>query len=206
LSAREAERTRSEERAIDVRLARNLGIEADRGKDEDGIQIVLPAFYAGDTHSVLLDVVAEGAGPIAEVTARYKDLIQLQNTVAGASLALSRSEAAPGPLETSVLKDYLDFLVSEALRDSSTAVGRSDLLRAERRLEETHGILSGLTVALPALHRDGDVHRDLDLLCRYQMLVSRIPVMLPGDPNALRNLHDSLLYASALKRLWHPLS
>jgi protein TonB len=33
LSARESERVRAEERALDLRLAKNLGIEADRGKD-----------------------------------------------------------------------------------------------------------------------------------------------------------------------------
>ncbi|HEY7817882.1 MAG TPA: TonB family protein, partial [Vicinamibacteria bacterium] len=101
LDARASEQVRNQERAIDLRLARNLGIEADRGRDEDGIQIVVPAFYAGDAHSILLDVVADGPGPIVEVEARYKDLVRLENTVARAGLALFRSEEPSGALETS---------------------------------------------------------------------------------------------------------
>ncbi len=126
LNARESERVRTEERAVDLRLARNLGIEADRGKDEDGIQIVIPAFYAGDAHSILLDVVADGPGPIAEVTARYKDLIRLENTVSRASLALPRSEAAPGSLETSVENEYRELRVADALRTASRAMERGE--------------------------------------------------------------------------------
>jgi TonB family protein len=201
LSERETERTRSEEKAIDARLSKNLGIEADRGKDEDGIQIVIPAFYAGDMHSILLDVVASGPGPIAEVTARYKDLIQLQNTVARASLALTRSEAAAGPLETSVLKDYLDYRVSETLSDASAALRRRSAERARVDLEETRSLLSGLTVLVPTLSEDRDVSRDMALLDRYEELVAE-----RTSPNAIHDLYDSLLYASSLKRLWHPLS
>ena len=110
LNERQAERVREAEKSIDLRLSRNLGIEADRGEDEDGIQIVIPSFYAGDAHTILLDVVAARPGPIAEVTVRYKDLAELRNTVARASLALPRSTSIDidninrGPLETNVLK------------------------------------------------------------------------------------------------------
>ena len=58
----QAERVREAEQAIDSRLARTLGIEADRGEDEDGIQIVIPNFYAGDSHVILLDLVADQPG------------------------------------------------------------------------------------------------------------------------------------------------
>ncbi len=201
LNVRETERTRAEERSIDRRLARNLGIEADRGKDEDGIQIVIPAFYAGDTHSILLDVVAPGPGPIAEVTARYKDLVQLENTVARASLALPRSEEAAGPLETSVLKDYLDYRVSKALGDASEALRYKNVAQAGRSLENTRGLLAGLSVAVPALTHDRDVERDIGLLDRYHDFLAR-----PVQPNSIQNLYDSLLYASSLMRLWQPVS
>ena len=87
-----AERVREAEVAIDRRLARNLGIAADRGEDEEGIQIVIPNFYAGDDHVILLDLVAEGPGPLAEVTLRYKDVINQQNAVARASLQPCRRE------------------------------------------------------------------------------------------------------------------
>jgi protein TonB len=176
LSARESERVRAEERAIDLRLARNLGIEADRGKDEDGIQIVIPAFYAGDAHSILLDVVADGPGPIAAVTARYKDLVHLDNTVARASLGLVRSDAAPGPLETSVENDYRELRVSDALRAASEAIARGETGTA------SHGLRNAMAFAL---------ERDRALLEEYLKLFPQLPPSY---------LSDSLLYASALKR------
>jgi hypothetical protein len=176
LTARESERVRAEERSIDLRLARNLGIEADRGKDEDGIQIVIPAFYASDAHSILLDVVAEGPGPIAEVTARYKDLVRLENTVASASLALTRRETAPGPLETSVDNDHRELLVALALRSAAEALERGETGTASLRLQNAM-----------AFARE----RDRSMLQEYLRFLPQLPSSY---------LRDSLLYASALKR------
>ncbi|HEY7698129.1 MAG TPA: TonB family protein, partial [Vicinamibacteria bacterium] len=176
LSARESERVRAEERSIDLRLARNLGIEADRGKDEDGVQIVIPAFYAGDAHSILLDVVAEGPGPIAEVTARYKDLVQLGNTVARASLALPRSEDEPGPLQTTVENDYQEFRVAQALRAAADAVGRGDTGTASATLRRARAFA---------------LERDRSMLDDYLRFLPQLPASY---------LRDSLRYASALKQ------
>jgi TonB family protein len=176
LDGRESEQVRAEERAVDLRLARNLGIEADRGKDEDGIQIVIPAFYAGDAHSILLDVVADGPGPIAEVTARYKDLIRLENTVSRASLRLSRTDSLPGPLETSIENDYRQLRVAEALHSASEAMERGAAGTASMALQ------NAATFA-PEL--------DVEMIEAYLHLLPQ----LPAD-----YLRDSLLYASALKR------
>ena len=102
-----AERVREAEVAIDRRLARNLGIQADRGEDEEGIQIVIPNFYAGDSHTILLDVVAENPGPLADVTLRYKDVVHLRNGVARANLTLQDGPPAAGPLELNVLTNLV---------------------------------------------------------------------------------------------------
>ncbi|MBW2704410.1 MAG: VWA domain-containing protein, partial [Deltaproteobacteria bacterium] len=88
LDAVRTERVRESEHAIDQRVANTLGIKADRGDDEDGIQIVIPAYYAGDDHVVLLDVMVPGPGKVADVRLRYKDLVRLRNSVASASLDL----------------------------------------------------------------------------------------------------------------------
>jgi protein TonB len=176
LSARESARVRAEERAVDLRLARNLGIEADRGKDEDGIQIVIPAFYAGDAHSILLDVVAEGPGPIAEVTARYKDLVQLENTVSRASIALARSDAASGPLEIGVENDYRELRVAYALQAASEAMDRGDEASAAQTLQKAKALALG---------------RDRSMLEEYLRFLPQLPASY---------LRDSLLYASTLKR------
>ncbi len=63
LDAQSAQKVREAERHIDLRMARNLGVAADRGDDEAGIQIVIPAYYADDAHIILLDVVAPGPRP-----------------------------------------------------------------------------------------------------------------------------------------------
>jgi protein TonB len=190
LSERAASRVRAEERSIDRRLQRNLGLEADRGRDEDGIQIVVPTFYAGDAHSILLDVVAEGPGPIVEVTARYKDLVQLDNTVARASLSLPRSEAAPGPLQASVVKDYLGFRLSEALESAGESLDSGDRSGALACLEATRALLREVG------SRDADLERDVALLDGYIAWLPRL-----STPDEERYLASSLLYASALKRL-----
>jgi TonB family protein len=190
LSARAAARVRAEERSIDLRLSRNLGIEADRGRDEDGIQIVIPTFYAGDAHSILLDVVADGPGPIAEVTARYKDLVQLDNTVARANLSLPRSETAPGPLEATVAKDYLGFRVSEALRAAAESLDQGDPARSIRCLEAVRSLLARVGPS------DSDLRRDVALLDGYLEWVPRF-----SAPRERDYLVSSLLYASSLKRL-----
>src|SRR6185369_2748520 len=99
LDEAQAQRVREAERSVDLRLSRNLGIESDRGEDEDGIQVVVPVFRAGDAHVILLDVVAPGPGAVADVSVRYKDLVFLRNGVARASLTLPAGAPAAGPLE-----------------------------------------------------------------------------------------------------------
>jgi TonB family protein len=192
LSAKAVEQTREAERAIDLRLARNLGIEADRGEDEDGIQIVIPSFYSGDAHTFLLDVVVPGPGPVAEVTARYKDLAELENTVARASLALTDAELLPGPLETSVVEDYLSFEVSRVLADAADALGAREPTRASTLLRSLRGRLSEAQQEMPRL--SGDI----------AMLDEYLSCLSSPNPRLQAYLLDSLRFASALKRLSPP--
>jgi hypothetical protein len=44
------------------------------------MQIVIPSFFTGDSHVILLDVVVAGPGPVADVTLRYKDLVSCATT------------------------------------------------------------------------------------------------------------------------------
>ncbi len=190
LSERQADRAREAEKSIDLRLSRNLGIEADRGEDEDGIQIIIPSFYAGDSHTILLDVVATRPGAIAEVTARYKDLSELRNTVAKASLSLSRSEAAPGPLETNVLKNYLSFRLSQELESAADELDRGDRDAAVKRLRDARHLLVGL-----GFGNDQELARDIAMLSEYVGVLSS-----SLEPALIAYLADSLRYAGASKR------
>ena len=199
LSERRAERVREAEKSIDLRLSRNLGIEADRGEDEDGIQIVIPSFYAGDSHTILLDVVAARPGSIVEVTARYKDLAELRNTVARASLALPRSTSLNtddsgntnrGPLETNVFKNYLAFHLSEVLEGAADKLELGDRSGAIDELDEVRRVLAGLPFG-----SDGEIARDVAMLSQYISILSS-----SVEPALIAYLADSLRYASASKR------
>jgi hypothetical protein len=194
LDAGSAERVREAENAIDQRLARSLGIEADRGEDEDGIQIVIPAFYAEDTHVILLDVVTEGAGPLAEVSVRYKDLVHLRNGVARASLDLERGERAPGPLQRNVLKNLLAFELSRALADAGTLLWSGDGAAAAARLDGFVGVVQGLRAEVPGFDADPEILADLELLSGYLAAIEGA-----GGTVAPTTIADSLLYASRRK-------
>ncbi len=164
LDAAASQRVRDAEQSIDRRLARNLGIQADRGDDEEGIQIVIPTWYAGDGHAILLDIVAPGPGPIADVSVKYKDLVRLDNGVARASLRLGHDPHPPGPLELNVLKNEVAHELSLRLADASELVRRGQPSDAARGLRDAHAWLLGLQEAVPTLRGDRELRRDFELL------------------------------------------
>ncbi len=188
-----AQRVRDAESAIDQRISRNLGIVADRGLDEPGIQIVIPSFYASDAHVILLDVVVPGPGPIADVSARYKDLVHMKNGVAQAHLAIGREQRGPGPLELNVLKNDLAHQLGLCLRnaaDLATAGQSSDAIRV---LEDFHGLLVQLPGLIDGLANDGDLEIDQLMLKTY------INELQSGT--GIELLADSMRYAGRLKTL-----
>ncbi len=196
-----AERVRRAEKSIDRRLAQNLGIAADRGDDEAGIQIVLPSFYAGDSHALLLDVVAPGPGPIVDVTVRYKDLVEMGNGVTRARLELRRGEAEPGPLERNVLKSYLALRLRDALEDAGRRVAAGDPRSAAARLGELRRLLAGLALEVPGFAQDRDVERDVAMLDEYLALLGSGA----AEQGAHRvHLAESMRYAGRLKILPPP--
>ncbi len=197
----DAEKVRRAERSIDQRLARNLGIEADRGDDEPGIQIVLPTFYAGDRHVILLDLVVPGPGPVAEVTARFKDLAYLGNGVAQASLDLPRRTASRGPLELNVLENHLAQRLRGVLDEAGQEVASGQRQAAHDRLAEHRQLLVGLGQELRGFHKDRDLMRDIAMLDEYLGLLGA-----SAAPTEEQRLHlaESLRYAARLKVLPAP--
>ena len=169
--------------------------QPDRGEDEDGIQIVIPNFYAGDEHAIVLDVVASGPGPIADVTVRYKDLAFLRNGVARSRLALERQEKIAGPLEYNVLKNFLAQRLSDVLDEAGVALARGNAGETIRLLTERRDLLTGLRRELPGL-QNGDLAGDIAMLNEYTTLLGRQAVEQPGPRNYLS---DSLRYAARLK-------
>ncbi len=186
-----AGRVREAERSIDRRLARNLGIAGDRGEDEAGVQIVIPHFYAGDAHVVLLDVAVDGPGPVAEVSVRYKDLVRLANGVARASFALEPGERAPGPLERNVLKNELALRLAERIRAASVLLEAGDPRGAADLLAGQRALIAGLRLEIAGWQGDEELADDLALLDEY-LSVLRSPVVAgPAAPRVADSLRGA---------------
>lgn len=171
LDAAGATRARQAERAIDRRMASSLGIEADRGEDEEGIQVVIPTYYAGDAHAVLLDVVAPGPGPIADVTARYKDLVHLRNGVARANLTLGHRATAEGPLEWNVTRNLLAIRLSDVLKRAGRALLAGQDAHALALVRDHHALLQSLRREAAPFRNDPEVARDLAMLGEYVAVI-----------------------------------
>ncbi|MDA8016262.1 MAG: hypothetical protein MPN21_02340 [Thermoanaerobaculia bacterium] len=200
-----ADRVRRAEEALDLRLARKLGIEADRGEDEEGIQILVPALYAGDAMTLLVDVVAPGPGPLVDVTVRFKDLLRMENGVARARLDLAYGESAEvpeGPLEVSVLKSLLAFEVKSCLEEAAMRLSAGDdSSAAVASIQRCRELVDGMLRLIPGLEDDPDLLRDLQMLNGYSAI-------LQGDPTVAipAAIEESLRFASKLKTLPPPAS
>lgn len=171
LDEQRTQQVREVEQSIDRKLAKQMGIQSDRGDDEDGIQILIPGFRAGDSHVILLDVVVPGPGPVAEATVRYKDLVYLRNGVARSSLQLDRGERAAGPLERNVTKNLLAYELSRALWQAGEQADDGDIAGATDRLAERHRLLTALSRDVEGYRLDPDILDDLRMLSEYTQLL-----------------------------------
>ncbi len=199
LDERRARRVREAERSIDLRAAKILGIQADRGEDEEGIQIVIPSFYAGDTHVILLDVIAEKAGAIAEVTLRYKDLVSFRNGVARAQLSLDAANPVRGPLERNVLKNVFAMNVSAAVRRASVRLAAGDQDQARAILTAVRVLSTGLRSEISAWSSDAELLADEAMLSAYMTLLES--PRLNEDVQQRLHIVDSLRLAAWRKVL-----
>ena len=202
LGAREATRAREVERALDQRLARERGLEIDREEDEDGIRILIPAFRADDWHTVLLDVVVPGPGPVAEVTLRSKDLVAGRNGVQRDQLELPRGEGRRGALELAVWKSLVGQRLHLGLDRAADALDAGDRDGALERVDGLRSLLRGLPAIVPGLAGDVDLARDLELLDRAAELVSGVEL---GPRDASVGPADALRLAAARRWLHLPL-
>ena len=199
-----AQQVRAAEQSIDQRLSRNLGIQTDRGLDEEGIQIVIPSYYADDAHVVLLDVVVPGSGPVADVTLRYKDLVHMKNGVTSAHLELARAgRAGAGPLELNVLANLVAVEVASRLDAAADGLGGGDVVAARDELTECLDLVRGVTLLVDGLAQDPDLEADITMLTGY---LEALETLSPGVPARLRIIADSMRYAARLKILPPPVT
>ena len=136
LGAGEADAVRESEVAIDRRVQETTGIASDRGDDEAGIQIVIPAFMAGDRHVILLDVTVPGPGPVLEVRARWKDLVRMDNGAAETALTLARGDRDVSPAADNVRANRAAYETAKVLRAAAAALGRGQIEEARAAIAQ----------------------------------------------------------------------
>ena len=198
LDADRSQKVRQAEKSIDLHLGRSLGIQADRGEDEEGIQIVIPQFHGGDSHVILLDLWVPGPGKIADGQIRYKDLVYLRNGIARAHHSLSRHGLPEGPLQRQVTKNLIGYEISRNLRKAAQDLSQGHLQVAAEQVVATQALLRGLRDLLPAVMRDGEFQKDNRMLAQYATAME--PSAMERKP--WRNhLSESLAYASYVKLL-----
>ena len=182
------------EKEMDKRLSAALSIASDRGEDDDGIQIIIPAFYANDSHVILLDVVASGPGMVATLTAQFKDLVQLENKKIQVALSLQGEEQRQGKSEYGVLQNYLSQKFNERLDEVSVAIRSKDFNRAENILRAQLNLLNSIQRSSALSTSSGQTSSMIKFLDR-----SIAALKVPGIRN-LQSVSEVFEYA-ALKRI-----
>ncbi len=150
LEGEEVARVKAREEAVDAQLSKTLGVKADRGADDDGIQTVIPYFYGGDSHVVLIELWVEKPGPVADVTLKFKDMVKLGNATAQTRASLSSLPRPETMAEKLVRRNVRGFDFAEALAEAAKALRRGNRSGAKNLLSEARGEVRGRDAALVA--------------------------------------------------------
>jgi Ca-activated chloride channel family protein len=187
LSADEAKAVRAEEKQIDRKVRDELGITTDRKKaDEPGIKMLIPNFYRGDSHVVMLEIAVpkgRGARNIADVYLKYKDLPYRANremhVAAGLKYTPDQSQVVAS-VNRHVKKNLLGFQTGEAMMQAASLLNSGQPAEAVKRLDERMVVLG----VAAREWKDRDLDRDGKLLDRYKSVVAeygRNPQMASGE-------------------------
>lgn len=170
LDTRDADKVRAAEKRIDLEVEKTTGISADRGTDEDGIQIVIPAFMAGDDHVILFDVVVEKPGLVMDVRVRFKDLVSLGNGEVSASLTLpsgASGRVASGREQVNVTRNLAARRTSDALMLAASGLRAGDVRAARGALVSGRAEVERIAVR-SGLDKDSVLGSDLRLLDAFE--------------------------------------
>ncbi len=136
LDEEEARQVKAREVAADRELSRTMGIQADRGEDDDGLQTVIPYFFGGDTHVVLVELWVDAPGAVAEVTLRYKDMVNLKNDTARAAVALRHTPRMGARTQVAAIRrNVRGFELAGALERAGHRVRHGDAAGAAQWLQ-----------------------------------------------------------------------
>jgi hypothetical protein len=178
----EVKQVKAREEATDRNLSRTMGVKADRGDDDDGLQTVIPFFHGGDAHVILVELWVDGPGAVADVTLKYKDMVKLSNATARASVRLEALTRGRAPAQIGVLRNLQGFLLAEAFADVAQSLRRGDASAAMDRLDTVVPVTraDGMVVAafrqlLATDGRHADLSRALALAARSR--ISHAPLV-----------------------------
>lgn len=137
LQAAEIKQVKQREKAVDQALNASLGVVSDRGADDDGIQSVMPYFLGGDSHSIIVELWVDKPGPVADITLKYKDLVQLGNQTARTSVALDSRPRTDSTAERNILATVHATEVAVSLRAAAAVARTGELHQARLLLQKT---------------------------------------------------------------------
>jgi len=188
------------ERKIDERVYRELGITENRQhvEDEPGIKVVIPQFYMGDSHVVMLEInVPAGKRPakIADVYLKYKDIVFRTNREVETSVKVDRAtteDQKVASIRQPVKKNLLGFETGEALQKAAAFIQRGQPGEAAKAIDEQMVVLG---VAARAW-KDPDLDKDGTLLAAYRDVIAGMGAQYAGDRDLGEYLAKSLTYSA----------
>lgn len=198
------EAAKATERKIDERVYRELGITADRQKieDEPGLKMLIPQFYMGDSHVVMLEIeVPPGSGTrkVADVYLKYKDIVFGTNRERTKSVTVryttSRSTMLAS-IRQPVKKNELGFRTGEALKTAAALLQRGQNGEAAKVIDEQM-VLLGVAAKQ---WKDPDLDHDGTLLAAYKGVIGGLGTRYAADTELGQYLSKSLTY-SAYQRI-----
>jgi Ca-activated chloride channel family protein len=143
-------------------------------RDEPGIKMLIPDFYRGDSHVIMLEIaVPPGMGRrnIASISLKYKDLVSQTNRETHANVAIDYTPdraAMIASIDRSVKKNLLGFQTGEALTHAADLVGQGRIAEAVKQVDERMVVMG---VAAREWN-DRDLDHDGQLLSQYKSVLT----------------------------------
>jgi Ca-activated chloride channel family protein len=199
LDHQETAKAKREEKKLDRRIAEELGIPQNRNpdKDEPGIKLLIPTFYRGDNHVVMIEVAVppgRKSCKIADVYLKYKDLVSRNNkdTRALCSVAYTpHRDEMIASVNRNVKKNLLGFQTGEALIAASELMGQGKYAEAIRKVDERMAVLG----VASQQWRDKDLDHDGRLLDSYKSVLGQMSRGTYASGEFGQYLRKSLSYA-----------
>jgi hypothetical protein len=200
LSEGQVKQVKAEEKKIDKKVYEELGISRNRQKDKDepGIKVLIPNFYRGDSHVVMMEIsIPKGSGTrsVADVFLKYKDLVFKSNRETKTTVSVDYvpdKETMVASVNKNVKKNLLGFQTGEALTEAAALIEQGRIAEAVKKVDERMTVL-GLAAKE---WRDKDLDKDGKLLDRYKTVIAQLnsaPHLASGEFG--QYLKKSLTYA-----------